>query len=168
MGRGGTRSLPRFASAVRQVCGRVPSLLFFFRRNQLHFRKITLIARVIAGNEEQTFDFGVRADIKIRQRRGLCAATFSIGEERFAGAITRFVRKAQALKEGRTQPAVQRGLRIECGSEFGLDDWINQDMSLGGGFAELFAGSLQPLRISGDNVEQDVGVEHSRHINLRA
>jgi len=68
--------------------------------NQGQFGKISKIARRIARHQAISSDSGVGSDKKIRQRRSICSAPLSIGQQRLPREKGGFVRNCFPVEHG--------------------------------------------------------------------
>lgn len=99
-------------------------------RDERDTGKICPIARRVAGYKCQSFDFGLSADVEIRQRRIFCTACASVLHERFGGKPTSNVRQREPLKDRGVNSLVKLELAGKGGRKFGINNGINQNWPL--------------------------------------
>lgn len=115
----------------------------------------------VARDEGAAFDFRVRADVEVWQRRSPGATAAPIFQKRLRRNPTGPVRHRQSLKHGGIEPAIKIGGGGERGREFGVDDGVDGNRALRNCSAKLLLRPREPDWIGGGDVQQDVRVEEN-------
>jgi hypothetical protein len=122
-------------------------------------RKVSAITSGIARDESVAFDFRVRPNVKVRQRRSLRAAAAPIFQKGLRRDPARRLRQSQPPKYGRIEPPIKIGGGAERRSEFCVNDRVDEDRSLPGCGSELALRPREPNWIGCRDVQQGVRVK---------
>ena len=98
--------------------------------DQRDVREIGAITSSVARDECVAFDFGVRADVEIRQRRGFRSSALPVFQKSLSGQPPSGVRQRQSSKNCRIKPLIQIGGGGESRGKFGVDDRIDENRPL--------------------------------------
>jgi hypothetical protein len=100
----------------------------------------------------------VRADIEVRERGTLLAASPAVGQECLAGEEARLIRQRLALEAIGGNGIVEVLDPVEADRDLGVHDRVDHQRAVVQGLGEGICRPLAPGRILGHDVKDDAGV----------
>src|SRR5882757_7436362 len=132
------------------------------RCDQIDGRKISSIAAGIAGQQRQVFGCRMGADEEIGEYAGANTARTAILHERLARQKQRQPGNRRNCNTGPHQRRFEVLDRGVAGRRLSVDDVVDQERPSEGGFLQPGQRPIQPFRIFGEHVQQNVRI-HQRH-----
>lgn len=129
------------------------------RSDDFESRKISAIAGRIAGEQDEPRDRRVGADVEVRQRGSAPAASPPVSDEALTGEEGRLPRQRKTQEVLRGEGVLEILDALEADRNLGVDQRVDRERRALGGGGERLARPRGPLRILGEDVEQDVAID---------
>jgi hypothetical protein len=134
------------------------------RTDQRNARKVGPIPRSIASEQAMTCDHGVCPDEEVRQRRGLAASFFAVGQVSLSGEHAGFKGQFLPHEKRGLEPLINRQpVKPESWSNLGTDHCIDDQRAASLRLRNLSGRPGKPNRIRREDVQQDIGINECCH-----
>jgi len=134
------------------------------RTDQRNARKVGPIPRSIASEQAMTCDHGVCPDEEVRQRRGLAASFFAVGQVSLSGEHAGFKGQFLPHEKRGLEPLINRHpVKPESWSNLSTDHCIDDQRAASLRLRNLSGRPAKPNRISREDVQQDIGINECCH-----
>jgi len=126
--------------------------------NDPHRGEVRSEPRCIAREQCQRVDSSVRADEEVWKRRPLGATTLAVLHKGLSCEKGGFPRHGCPPKVSARKRYLHRLDLGEAHRDFGIDDSVDQQWPSVSSLGECVCGPAEPIRILGENIEQDIAV----------